>query len=73
MAVLLWLPVLVPAVMGAVITWRHSAAFARLVPVGVAVVILVCGIALVAKGRSPRPGSCVPTRPPRTCCCASER
>ena len=50
MAVLLWLPVLVPAVMGALITWRHDDAFARLVPVGVAVVILVCGIALVAKG-----------------------
>ena len=51
MAVLLWLPVLVPAVMGALITWRHSDAFARLVPVGVAVVILACGIALVAKGQ----------------------
>ncbi len=51
MAVLLWLPVLVPAVMGALITWRHSDAYARLVPLGVAVVILACGIALVAKGQ----------------------
>ena len=51
MAVLLWLPVLVPAVLGALVAWRHTDAYARFVPLVVAVVILACGIVLVAKGQ----------------------
>ena len=51
MTVLLWLPVLVPTVLGAIIAWRHSDAFARFVPLAVALVILACGIGLVAKGQ----------------------
>jgi len=51
MTVFLWLPVLVPTVLGAIIAWRHSDAFARFVPLVVALVILACGIALVAKGQ----------------------
>jgi hydrogenase-4 component F len=51
MTMLLWLPVLVPAVMGALVAWRHSDALARFVPFVVAVVILACGIVLVAKGQ----------------------
>lgn len=51
MVVLLWLPVLFPAVMGAFVAWRHRDAYARFVPLAVAVVILACGVALVARGR----------------------
>ena len=51
MTVLLWLPVLVPTILGAVIAWRHSDAFAKYVPLAVALVILASGIALVAKGQ----------------------
>ena len=51
MTVLLWLPLVVPVVMGALVTWRHSDAFARYVPLAVALVILACGITLVAKGQ----------------------
>jgi hydrogenase-4 component F len=51
MTVLLWLPVLVPVVMGALVAWRHGDALARFVPLVVALVILACGIVLVAKGQ----------------------
>jgi len=50
MTVLLWLPVLVPAVLGALVAWRHSDAYARYVPLAVALVILTCGVVLVAAG-----------------------
>ena len=51
MAILLWLPVLLPAVMGTLVAWRHRDTYARFVPLSVAVVVLACGIALVARGQ----------------------
>jgi len=51
MAAMLWLPVLVPTVLGALVAWRHSDAYARYVPLVAALAILGIGIALVAKGQ----------------------
>jgi hydrogenase-4 component F len=51
MTVLLWLPILAPVVLGALVAWRHNDAFARYVPLAVAVVILVCGIVLASRGQ----------------------
>ena len=51
MTVLLWLPVLVPVLMGLLVAWRHGDAFARYVPLAVAIVILATGIALVGNGK----------------------
>ncbi|HSN10496.1 MAG TPA: proton-conducting transporter membrane subunit [Propionibacteriaceae bacterium] len=49
MAALLWLPVIVPALMGAILAWRHRNPYTHLVPVGVGLLVLGCGIALVAR------------------------
>jgi hydrogenase-4 component F len=51
MTVLLWLPVLVPVLMGLLVAWRHGDAFARYVPLAVAIVVLATGIALVGNGK----------------------
>ncbi len=51
MAVLLWLPVLAPAVLGAFLAWRPSSAHARFLPVAAGLLILACGVGLVAQRR----------------------
>ena len=51
MTVLLWLPVVVPAVLGTLVAWRRDAAYARFVPLAAAVLILGCGVALVSRGQ----------------------
>jgi hydrogenase-4 component F len=49
MAVLLWLPLLTPAVLGGFLAWRPRSAYARYLPIAAALVILASGIALVAQ------------------------
>jgi hydrogenase-4 component F len=51
MTLLLWLPVLAPALLGAAVTWRHADRWARLAPLASAVVIFVCGVSLLASGQ----------------------
>ncbi|HET7723973.1 MAG TPA: proton-conducting transporter membrane subunit [Propionibacteriaceae bacterium] len=49
MAVLLWLPVLGPAVLAALLGWRHRHPYTHVVPVAAALLVLGCGVALVAR------------------------
>ncbi len=51
MTLLLWLPVLAPAVLGAAVTWRHADRWARFAPLAAAVVIFACGVTLLASGQ----------------------
>ncbi len=51
MTILLWLPVLAPALLGAAVAWRHSDRWARLAPLAAAVVIFACGVALLSSGQ----------------------
>lgn len=50
MTLLLWLPVLAPALLGVAVTWRHADRWARVAPLAAAVVIFACGVALLASG-----------------------
>lgn len=51
MAILLWLPVLLPALLAAAVTWRHADRWARLAPITAAVGIFASGAILLALGQ----------------------
>lgn len=51
MNLLVWLPIIVPAVLGSVAAVRPSSSLTRYLSIIAAVLILVCGITLVAKGQ----------------------
>lgn len=50
MTIVLWLPILVPTLLGGLVTWRHADRGARLAPLATAVVVFATGVALVVRG-----------------------
>ena len=49
MTLILWLPVLAPALLGVAVTWRHADRWARVAPLAAAVVIFACGVPQYAR------------------------
>lgn len=50
MTILLWLPVLVPTLLGTLVTWRHADRWARFAPLATAAVVFATGVTLVVVG-----------------------